>query len=260
MKIVGLNLDKKILFLVLNLFWIAGIISLQLFSLQNNFSETSAQKYSQQVVKKKAQLNLINKIPLLGFDNIIADWLFLNFIQYYGDNEARETTGYGLAPDYFQTIVKLEPRFIVSYFFLEPATTLFALQPQISVTTISQGLEFISPDTPLASELWIIKAINELLFLGNTQAATNSYRQALEWTKKDKPQVNPNKIKRLEETIKFLESDPDSRRAAAGGWAALLSRARDTKTKEKILYYLDRLGAEVILTPTSITVKLPEEK
>ncbi len=39
-----------------------------------------------QAEKQEAiRLDLLKKSPTFGFNNVIADWTFLNFLQYYGD-------------------------------------------------------------------------------------------------------------------------------------------------------------------------------
>lgn len=43
-------------------------------------------------------LKIQDQMPTLGFDNLLADWNYLNFIQYFGDRQAREITGYTLSP------------------------------------------------------------------------------------------------------------------------------------------------------------------
>ena len=40
---------------------------------------------------------MLKNLPSFGFDNLIADWTFLKFLQYFGDDEARDVTGYDLA-------------------------------------------------------------------------------------------------------------------------------------------------------------------
>jgi hypothetical protein len=57
-----------------------------------------------QVTDEQVQLELLGKMPTFGFDNLIADWVFLKFLQYFGDDEARQLTSYQLSPEYFEVI------------------------------------------------------------------------------------------------------------------------------------------------------------
>lgn len=104
-------------------------------------------------------------IPSFGFDNLIADWNFLNYIQYFGDEPAREKTGYSLVTDFFEEIVNRDPRFIQAYLQLSTANSIYAGRPDKTVTFLNQILQFISPETSsLASFIWIYKGIDEILF------------------------------------------------------------------------------------------------
>ena len=49
--------------------------------------------YHQQEKALAAKVKLQNKIPDFGFSNLIGDLTYLQFIQYFGDVEARDRTG-----------------------------------------------------------------------------------------------------------------------------------------------------------------------
>ncbi len=216
---------------------ISGIAWIQNQNITKDLSQIDQESYQKQDQAKKVYLKLLSKSPLFGFDNLMVDWLFLDFIQYYGDNQARELTGYGLSPNYFKTIVTRNPKFIQAYPFLEPATTLFALKPAISDEIITEGLKNLSPQIPYSPELWIMKGKNQILFLDDIEGATQSYRQAVVWAKQDRKIYQDQHIDQLERTVKFLKSNPDSRAVTASSWASLLIRAKDEKTSQKILDY-----------------------
>lgn len=46
-----------------------------------------------------------------GFTNVLADWYWLQFVQYFGDTQAR-SGGYDLSADYLELIGTLNPHFI----------------------------------------------------------------------------------------------------------------------------------------------------
>ena len=57
------------------------------------------------------RLQMAQQVPSFGFDNLIADWYFLGFLQYFGDQEIRQETGYQVSPDFFRIILDRDPRF-----------------------------------------------------------------------------------------------------------------------------------------------------
>jgi hypothetical protein len=60
-------------------------------------SAASFKQAAQQEAQQEAlRLKMLKTIPSFGFDNLIADWTFLKFLQYFGDDEARDVTGYNL--------------------------------------------------------------------------------------------------------------------------------------------------------------------
>src|SRR4028119_1932256 len=84
----------------------------QLNYLRNKAKSTSSEALQKEIDSEKVRLDLLRKIPAFGLDNLLADWVFLNFLQYFGDDEARQLTGYRLSPDYFEVIIDREPRFL----------------------------------------------------------------------------------------------------------------------------------------------------
>ena len=249
---------KLIIISAVILFCIAGIFYLQKFRL--NVQENALnQSYLKQEQNQKISLNLLNDFSSFGFNNLIADWTFLNFIQYYGDAPAREQTGNSLSPNYFEAVVKNDPLFIDAYFLLAPATSLFAGQPQKSVDLITKGLRYVSPDMPLAYQLWTYKAVDELLFLGDTEAAKKSYQMAAQWARYQDDEMSRLNGARAAETAQFLETNPDSKQAQVGAWLMIFGNARDEQTRREALRRIEALGAKVIITPGKVSVQMPEE-
>ena len=91
---------------------------------------------ARQEERLQASLAIQQRLPTLGFENLAADWTFLQFIQYYGDTDARNITGYSLNDDYFELIVDRDPRFYEANLALSTATSLFGRppRPQRSIT------------------------------------------------------------------------------------------------------------------------------
>ena len=208
---------------------------------------------------KQSNLELVKNSPGFGFDNLLANFVFLDYVQYFGDNFARDKTGYELTPDYFQAVVKHDPRFVDAYLHLAPASTLFAGQPQRTVAIMSKGLKSMNPELDKSYLVWTYKAVDELLFLGDQKAAQNSYLTGAEWATYHTDQRSKVIGSRAKETAQFLASNPDSKKAQASSWMMIFSNARDQQTRQMALQRIESLGGEVIITENKITVKMPED-
>ena len=208
---------------------------------------TISAKREEQALKTIVELQ--KKMPTFGFDNLIAGWNYLQFVQYFGDAEAREETGYSLVTDYFEVLVEKDPRFVQAYLSLSSANSIFAAKPQKTVSLINEVLESVSPDMPgYPFLLWTYKATDEILFLGDLQAAQNSYLTAAEWASKREDELGEKMANRYLQTVQFLASNPDSTEKQIAAWILVLNNAKDEKTKSYALEKLKDLGAEISIT------------
>lgn len=239
-----------------------AVISLQIPKLNVQQRQPDKAEYIRQEELEKIRLSLSEKMPTFGFNNLIAGWEFLNFTQYFGDTPARDRIGYSLVPEYFKIIVQRDPRFISAYFYISPATTLFAGRPDRSVALIEQGLKSISPKTaPKAYLLWNYKGVDELLFLGDHKAARRSYEMAAKWASTFTDPSSQAVATRARETARFLAKNPQSVQARIGAWAMLLSNALDNSTRQLAINNIRKLGGEVIVTPDGdVQIKSPVDK
>jgi hypothetical protein len=241
--------------------------SLGIFQLQQaNINIGSIRSKSPEDIYEKreqqAALNLhfLDHVPSFGFDTLLADWIFLRFIQYQGNREAREVTGYSLNPEYFQAVVERDPRFLSAYFMLSPATTLFAGSPDESVQLLEQGIEAVSPEKfPRAYFLWLYKGVDEMLFLGDIPAAIHSYEMAAQWASlQDNPEAQ-RRANKARKTAQFLKENPLSPEARVSAWGSILSRATDQATRELAIEKIRALGGEVTVTSEGrVQIQLPE--
>lgn len=222
-------------------------------------SEAKIENYAKQEEYQKSRLNLLNKVPNFGFDNLVADFTFLNFAQYFGDYEARNDLGYSLVPDYFKTIVKQDPRFVSAYLHLAPASTMFAGQPQKTVAIMSEGLKSLNPQIDKSYLVWTYKGVDELLFLGEKVAAQNSYATGAKWASYHSDERSKVISNRAKETAEFLASNPDSTKAQASSWMMLFTNAKDRQVRQMALQQIKYLGGEVIINGNKITVKMPDD-
>ena len=243
---------------IFTLLCLGGIVWLQLPQINQQQEKLSKEEYLKEEQQKKIRLDIINNMPNAGLSNLIADWVFLDFVQYYGDAPARELTGNTLSADYFETIVSKDPRFVIAYLYLAPATTLFAGQPDKTVELLSQGLDSITADLPQAYQLWTYKGIDQMLFFGDIQGAKESYEMGAKWGKIENTPTSITNGNRAAEIAKFLATNPDSKSVQISGWMMILNNARDEQTIQLAVSKLEQLGVEIIITPEKIQIKMPE--
>jgi hypothetical protein len=208
--------------------------------------------------KLTTELLVQGKFPAVGFDNLIADWLFLGFIQYFGDEEARLKTGYGVVPDYFDAISTRDPRFLDAFLMLSTANSIYAGQPQKTVEFLDKALRFINPGiSPKAQYLWYYKGIDEMLFLSNLKSAKHSFEMASQWAKETGEETT---AQRAQEIINFLNTNPDTNQAKIAGWSLVLNNATDPKTQQYALGQLKQLGVRIRVNPNGqIMIESPPD-
>lgn len=242
------------------LFCFAGILLLQNLYLNKITSKNKTEvDYTQEEQAIQVVLDLQKNLPSFGFDNLIANWNFLNFIQYYGDTEARDKIGYSLTPDFFEKMVDRDPRFVQAYLILSTANSIYAARPDKTVPLLNRVVQSISPETStLAPFVWIYKGVDEILFLGDLKAAQNSYDMASKWFGIQKNEYMTN---RTRETVQFLATNPDPKKAQIGAWTTILSTTQEKRTQQYALDKIRSLGAEVFVSPEGkLQIRMPEAK
>lgn len=215
-------------------------------------------EYLREEQQTQTSLKLFSKLPTFGFDNLVSDWSFLSFLQYFGDSQARPKTGYRITPDFFTVIVKRDPRFLDMYPYLSASVSLYAGQPQQTVSFLQQGINAIPPAMQSdAYFLWQTKAVDELLFLGRTQDARHSYEMAASWaSRSNDPQIQGIATRSLQ-TAQFLATNPDSRRARVGSWFNILVDAIDAPTRQLAIKQIQSLGGTITQVNGAFQVRLP---
>jgi hypothetical protein len=231
----------------------------QLTQLRNGAKNVSPEALQTEVKSEKIRLNLLQKVPAFGFDNLLGDWAFLNFIQYFGDDEARAATGYRLSPDYFDVIIDRDPKFLQGYFFLSGSSSLYAGMPERSVALMEKGLKSLSPQSPPKSYyVWRYKATDELLFIGDAQAARESYEKAAEWASTYSDEESKNIVAISRRSAGFLARNPLSKSAQVNAWSTVLSNALDDRTRQLAISRIEALGGKVLVTPQGVRIQLPK--
>lgn len=240
---------------------IVGIIYLQ----KGHLKKAEIVRDKEIYLKEQEQFSINAKIhknlPSFGFNNLLADRTFLQFIQYFGDGEARQVTGYSTVTDYFEDIVNRDPNFMQSHLVMSSANSLFAAKPQKTVDLMNKAIEKVNPEVPnYPFLLWSYKAADEILFLGDLKAAQNSYLSAAAWAKLLNNDLGKNMAMRYEKSAAFLATNPDPTQAQIGAWISILSSAKDQKTANYIIKKLESLGATISMSDDGkLVVKPPKD-
>ena len=77
--------------LLIFLFSLIGIAYLQLPMANQKKENLTKVEALRQQEKEGVKINLLKNLPDFGFNNLVADWIYLQFIQYFGDR-ARDYT------------------------------------------------------------------------------------------------------------------------------------------------------------------------
>lgn len=222
---------------------IAGVVAIQVDRLkQPSISLLTPQQAEQQ---ERLRLNLLSKTPSFGFDNLVADWAFLNFIQYYGDTPARQTTGFSLGSQYFDIITRLDPRFVESYLFLSGVVSHQMGEPELALKLMQRGTDALSPQMhPKAFTVWRWRGMDQILLLGDLPEAARSFDMTAKWAaeSEDYKQFVPD----FQATANFLRTNPDIRWVQFQTWSLVYHDATtggDKPTRDRARRELLRLGA-----------------
>ncbi|MBG1268882.1 hypothetical protein [Nostoc sp. WHI] len=222
----------------------------RLQKLINSKQSASLETLEKEIKSENLRLNFLQKMPSFGYDNFIADLVYLNFLQYFGDDEVRDKTGYSLSPEYFEVILERDPRFLAAYRALSISTSLYAGMPERAIALSEKGLKSLSPSVPEKSYyVWRYKGIDELLFLGNAQAAQQSFAMAANWASNFSDAESLLIANTSQKTAEFLSRNPNSKYAQISSWSMVLNNQVDERTRKRAIRQIEALGGKVITTP-----------
>ena len=233
--------------------------ALQLASLKQQNQNVSKVYLQQQEADLKTQLSIAKTLPTFGFDNIIADWHFIDFIQYFGDNELRSQAGYGAAIEYFEAMLDRDPRFLYAYFYLSSTGSLYAGKPEKSVSLMDKGLKSLTPKVPdRGYYIWRLKAVDELLFLGRVPDARKSMLSAANWASQAATPEGENVAKLSRGTANYLARNPNSKQAQFDAWNMVLTSAVDDTVVKRAIEGIRSTGGKVTIDSTGkFQIKAP---
>lgn len=221
------------------------IIWLQAGSIQKK-QNASLGRQPRGSIELQQKLVLAKNSPSLGFRNLLADSIFLQFLQYFSDASMQEKTDKNLSPVFFDAIIALDPFYQDFYLFLSSSTTFYAGEPQKTVELMAKGLKQIDPSImPESYYIWRYKGVDELLFLGDSRAAQKSFEMAAEWANQSNSPDSDLVEKVSRQTAEFLKSDPDSRYAQISAWSSVLSNALNDDIREGAIQRIQELGGSI---------------
>jgi hypothetical protein len=254
-KKVSSHLINQATLLGLGIFCLFMINNLQSTQLREISKSTfDKETYLKQEKSQQLKLSLLKKIPALGFDNLVANVTMLQFIQYFGDSNARNQTGYSLSADYLEVIAQKDPLFSNAYIIISPASSMFAGTPERTVAIMNQGLAKMSASTPDAYYIWLYKGIDEILFLGDLLAAKHSYQMSAEWANKA---GNQKIAKAAKSTVEFLASNPDTKQAQVSVWFMVWINNKDERIRQIAEAKIESIGGELKIHPDGRVEAIP---
>lgn len=201
-------------------------------------AETDPERAQQQ---EQGSLKLLQRMPTLNYDNLLADWLFLRFLGYFGDDLARSQTGYDLTPDYFDPIVRLDPRFLEIYPFLSTGISYYLGNPELAGQYMERGIQALSPEVnPDGFAILRFRGLDQLLLEGDIPGTIETYYRIADWFDRI---GKPDSAQQFRQGAEFLKQHPDSLQPRFWGWQEVYYNAVDRRVQDRAQRELLRLGA-----------------
>lgn len=222
-----------------------NITSLQTYEIRTlKKAKQHQEDFSTGAAELHQQLAFLKISPMIGFGNLVADATFLGFLQYFSDSSGEIEGRQNLSPDFFDTIITLDPFYRDYYLFLSGSTTFYAAQPERTVELMAKGLEQIDP--ALVSDsfyIWRYKGTDELIFLGDSKSAKESFENAAEWASQSERPDSDTMEHISRQTAEFLAHNPDSIPAQISAWNSVLASAMNSDIREEATQRIQSLTA-----------------
>ncbi|MFS8906982.1 hypothetical protein, partial [Synechococcus sp. OH2] len=166
---------------------------------------------------------------------------------------ARAQTGYGLAYEYFDHMLRLDPNFFLGYRLSSLVLAYRAGQPEKAVEILDRGLQQFNPqNNPDAWRLYVDRALINFMFLGDAEAGRRDYYQAAAW--REQVGLPGDDFRQLGDNI---ARSPLSRRSRFDVWLSVFNATSDRDTRQFVLEQLTQLGTVLRTLPTGEIEILP---
>jgi hypothetical protein len=145
--------------------------------------------------------------------------------------------------------------------FLSTSISLFAGQPERSVALMIQGSQAMTPTLPPGGyRLWRYLGIDQLLFLGQGQAAQQSFLTAALWADQSPEPEAATVAQASRQTAAFLSQNSASKAAQISAWVQVLNLAVDERVQQRAIERIQALGGEILaLKKGQVTVRYRED-
>lgn len=181
-------------------------------------------------------------LPSLGFRNAMADFFWLQFVQYYGDISTRSRSGYGLSYRYLDTITDRDPRFVKAYIFVNLAVTYQMGRPDLSEKLFLKGIA----NNPENYNLWQARGFLHFLYTGDLKKAAYAFRQNAGFAVAQEGNAKQHWANYWIGIAKAIEMpDVDTRYTRRKIWEEIYSTTEDRQVKKMALVFLKPLGVVI---------------
>lgn len=120
-----------------------------------------------------ALLRFAVNAPKLGFHNLASDLLWLRFVQYMGDVEARQQNGYRLANQFLQEITDIDPHFEKAYLMANLALA----NKNGRIDQAEQLLEKGAKHNFKSYQIWQYRGFLHFMYTGDYAQAAECFQQ-----------------------------------------------------------------------------------
>jgi hypothetical protein len=199
-------------------------------------------------LQRRQTIRTTTTLGHFGLTNLAADLLWLDFIQYFGNQSERFSQGYGLGADYLEAITSLDPQFIQPYTYAIMVYAWKLGQPEAGIAFLEKGTAHVNPATePQAYRLWYHIALMQSLWVGNFDAAQIAFNHTADWLEVTPAEqrkslgiaLAPNTVRSWGESFK---TNPGSAQLRYDIWLQVYHGTTDPEGRKFALEQIAKLG------------------
>jgi tetratricopeptide (TPR) repeat protein len=218
--------------------WLVVVLcSLPIFWMQARASQQSSPvQHSEDIA-----LDALAKLPDFGNRDLVADFLWLRFIQYFGDSSVRAKSGYGLSYKYLKTITDRDPHFDNAYRIANLAVAYRMGRTDLADALLAKGIQA----NPKSYLIWQTRGFLHFLYTGNIPKAVYCFRRNAGIAVAvggNSQQHWGNYWFAMSKYLEVSKSNDWTRRQI---WAEVYANSSDTSTQALALTQLAKLGVSL---------------